>query len=479
MTIGGMSLALYRRHILTNVLPYSPISAEVQRPSLILGFGNRLWSLMTAWMSGVSAADTLCTCLAIQRPEVLQNQFLSWSVMATLSSCLLLADVMAQTHVARNDEFLPTLYSLVDGRRDPQGEAAINWWRMNQEAILKQYGEEVWNMGNKIWRWLQLVRMVRINDLNYDQMMGILAELCNLYDYENAINVSSSIEESEMFIEPKLANFFTTGCVRRIIPIPSVQETRDQWKCFLRNLTDIVRKVSEMPRFSRLLQTLLTASSESHPLSAVQRSMTFSILSRGESTVYGRMAPGRFAMEAFGLIMPDRACEHLLIDALQIASHSPSRQRRLIPKLIHAVIDAQNDAMMSEIAKQALFKMARYIGVWYVILGFHLKLYESYEVPEAHWYIMKLSEGVIRQSAQIKLEETKGLAQRSVHSVYDCNRRTHRWRCLDTLLVGQYMDVDLFEPSAASGRNEDLQTIYEQYRDLFPSNQLFSVNCQL
>lgn len=44
-------------------------------------------------------------------------------------------------------------------------------------------------------------------------------------------------------------------------------------------------------------------------------------------------------MLSLGLDEPDFATERLLVDALQVSSHSPARQRRLLPKLLGAIYE--------------------------------------------------------------------------------------------------------------------------------------------
>lgn len=88
--------------------------------------------------------------------------------------------------------------------------------------------------------------------------------------------------------------------------------------------------------------------------------------------IYGCLPASHFAQSEFG----DGRLTQLVNDSLQMACHSPARQRRLIPKWLQVV------QRHPQAAKLRL--LARWLAAWYVILGFHLELYEPYEYREAH-----------------------------------------------------------------------------------------------
>jgi hypothetical protein len=78
-----------------------------------------------------------------------------------------------------------------------------------------------------------------------------------------------------------------------------------------------------------------------------------------------------------------------------------------------------------------------FFAVWFVIMGFHLELYEPYEEPEAHFIIARLCRdwhAELYESAARQLDLTRIQARRTVIPVYENCRMEHRWRCLSTQL---------------------------------------------
>ncbi|PJF16467.1 hypothetical protein PSACC_03656 [Paramicrosporidium saccamoebae] len=411
--VNGMTLAAYRQYILENVLPTSTVAAATLSPTTILGFVCRLRMLMTTWMTGASAADTLLTCLAIQRIDALRSPVLGWLVSTSLRCCLLLADVMAQVHVARNDEFLPSLYSLVDGRRDPLGEVSLQWFSMHQNDVRNRYGFGVWVECKRVSNWLKFLRLVRSADLDYPQMMELFAELDSL-----PFSTVEPLTEEEMFINPLLSNMFASGCVRRSIPLQNPNECNERWTLFVGEMYDIFAALAMKPSFSTILSKLLVSSTLEGGLPAIKRSFTFAILLSGE-TIYGSIPVSKFALQT--IAEEDFTAGQLLFDCLQVACNSIPRQRRLIPKLLAAMHQ----------------RIMNLFAVWFVIIGFHLELYESYEEPEAHFIIARLCRdwhAELHEFATHQLTITRVQASRTVIPVYEDCRMEHRWRCLSTLL---------------------------------------------
>lgn len=78
-----------------------------------------------------------------------------------------------------------------------------------------------------------------------------------------------------------------------------------------------------------------------------------------------------------------------------------------------------------------------FFAVWFVIIGFHLELYEPYEEPEAHFLIARLCRdwnAELYEFATNQLNLTRVQARRTVIPVYENCRMEHRWRCLSTQL---------------------------------------------
>lgn len=406
--VKGMPLPVFRQHALWEVLPCMPLAMAKLPMETFLGFAARLETLVIGWMSGASAADTLMTCLVLQRIEALQEPTLIWLVSSTLKTCIILGDIIVQTNVVRSDEFLPSLFGIVDRKRDPHGDASLQWFLTHQKDIKERMGLKVWSECRKVALWLKLIRMVTLVELDYVQMLEILGELERL-----APNEVEPLSNEQMLIEPLLSNMFTTGCIRRPFTLPTLKEASASWIDLIEKLTEAITMLARYPLFEDLSKFLLhfcsdettitpslvvdTVSltcndsgnhygSKGNRLTAVLRSLTFAIMIKGEE-VYGRLAAGQFAQHSLGLDGPNLRVEQILLDVLQITCHSPARQRRLLPKLLQVIheFEMNDDDKDYKRAKEALLVIARQLGVWYVILGFGLELYEAYEFPEAHW----------------------------------------------------------------------------------------------
>ncbi len=70
---------------------------------------------------------------------------------------------------------------------------------------------------------------------------------------------------------------------------------------------------------------------------------------------------------------------------------------------------------------------------WFIILGFHLELYEPFEEVEAHWWLMKISNGSLFDLSSLLFNSFKYRLNRIRLSTFDDKRFIHRWECLLTL----------------------------------------------
>lgn len=400
VNIDGVSLGMYRHGALQNGGLVSRLAIAQEHPprDLVERMMRTLESLMTTWMSGAAAADTLLTCLMLEGRHLLTHPTIRWYADSLARCCLMLADIILPTNVARPEEFLPNLHSLIDGRGDCDGDAALKWYISNRRGISSEFGPQVGIHCERLALWLRLLRQIKVVDLDYALMMALVEELSELW---TSMPPGDAAHPEELLLEPLMANYFATGCVRRPIPLLSSADVILAWQQMLRSLSTCFTNYTRRVTFAELIVCFLQISSHEHrhKLCAVTRALSFATLLKG-NLFYGHLPPGVYAQVSLGLEKPESATEQLLLDALQIALHSPARQRRLLPKLITAIHDrtqvhsesisfsvyySNNSApkSYSDVSRQKLKGLTHWLSIYYILLGFHLTLFETYEIPEA------------------------------------------------------------------------------------------------
>lgn len=250
LTINGRDIWAYRRYMLEEVLPLSPLASTHPPKWLVCRFASKLWTLVSTWVAGNSAADTICTCMALYDRELIRCPTLRWMITANLQICLMMAEMTQQSYLVRNDEFLPLLFSLIDGREDPMGERASRWFNFNEEGIRIEFGDAVVAECRRLYLWMVLLRGLRTNHFHtYGDIQSILEQLDDtppiLGHRDDAPGrASMSTMDEECFICPLLANYFTNGCVRRPVTILDVEECDRAWKKLVNSLIEYVELVS-------------------------------------------------------------------------------------------------------------------------------------------------------------------------------------------------------------------------------------------
>lgn len=441
--INGMHLDAYHSAALATdgLVSRLPIAQETISSALAAACFKKIECIFTTWMSGVVSSDSILTCMVVEGRQSLRHPTVKWYMNTILMSALILTDIVLPANVARIEDFHSNLMGIINGQDDPYGDVSIQWYVANRRGIASEFGEEVSIICERLVLWLKLLRQIRLVDLDYPLMISFLKELNDLWSMELPTPVAS---DADLLIQPLMSNYLITGCIRRPVPIFDGLHIKDHWLTTINGIKSVFYAYSRETAFNALLPMLLKVSNAPEDrLSAVTRSLCFAALTRGNS-VYGRLAPGVFAQRCFKFDRPDASCEQLLLDALQIALHSPSRQRRLLPKLISSIIErtlpgsapffpwAVSPAPITEQARSHILELARFLASYFVILGFGLDLYESFELPEAFWIISRL-----RRNSYLAIEHLRQgiyLYDQEELSTYDDNRMKHRWQSLWPLL---------------------------------------------
>lgn len=243
LRIGERDIWAHRQYILTEVLPASALASEAPPAPLVLRFCRELWRLISTWMAGSSAADTIGTCLALHDRTLIRSGPLRWIMSASLQICLLVGELVQQTYLTHTDEFLPTLYSLIDSREDRMGERFMCWFNFNEEDVRARLGEAVARECRRLYLWLILLRGLRNGTFKTDaNLRAILKELEG--HVAGGGGGGSEADDADLFICPLMANYFTSGCVRHPITILPAAVCDQAWSRLFRTLQAYLRFIS-------------------------------------------------------------------------------------------------------------------------------------------------------------------------------------------------------------------------------------------
>lgn len=260
--IEGMTLSEYREHVLERVLPSSPLASVVLPSQMLLGVMRRLRHLTLNWMRGLSFADTVLTCLSIQRIWHLRDPILAWYVKATFYSCQMLSDLLIAAQVVRGDEYYTNLYGMADMRLDPNAESTLDWHNAQSVQIRCTHGTGVWSECQRLALWITLLRMLRLGLFDYEHIKRLISQIRQL---SFPLDAEIIVTEREMLIEPLLANHFSSGCVRKPVELVDLETCETLFDKTLFKFEELLNFFSRRPLFKDLFVKTLAASTETLP----------------------------------------------------------------------------------------------------------------------------------------------------------------------------------------------------------------------
>lgn len=309
---------------------------------------DNLFGLEILWLEGkCSFQDSLLTCLWMQSPNAAENagaHGLALFCMALSVACGLASDLIRDAKCTTfPEDFRPNLGGYAQKHL---AESLLN--RLNETLSSMPHGRAFFHFA-RLAAWLDLLQNItsltnetieRLDFCSVVLIISIIDELVDSYEPHDCSTTS---------IHPLFANMLGHGCLRRgVHPLPFIEAA----KAHNQILTDIVRvKSFDKPK---------TISELIHRTLKVRLNYFFGPVAMSFHSQYFVPLTHNFFMD----------------EIVRMCSHSASRQRRLIPKLIerYCGINSQNLTHTY---------WACCLAEHYISLGFTLHLYTDYEFNES------------------------------------------------------------------------------------------------
>jgi len=386
---------------LANLFPNSKVSTckNLSSEAIIL-FMDRLDSRLHLWLSGYSAADVLLPLIALHKHESIGDPVLRWMTLAVLQSAYIFGELSQRAYVLRPEDFSPRLHSILPSNLcTPVSvlEETLPWLEFNAESILEKKGKPILHLCQKLSAGLSLlVSLLQGRPIPLDALrIYFLDERDQRFSPPPADSrsftipavcvdeASTDLLPSDIIEIPEISNHFSIGCVKRSVPIDeSFPKDRSAWVKLVLQLDRLYHRIEESrPRFEAVIPVLLDYALDDYNLSNVFSVLSYSLI--------------------FNLSQEDKHFDSGLVEILNVLCHRASRQRRLLSKYFENCptvcairIDSKrvSDRYPHVRVDARKWSMTTFLAIWFVILGFHLNLYEPHEYREAHFLVSSLSE---------------------------------------------------------------------------------------
>lgn len=253
--VEGMALDEYRDHILDMIIPASPLGTNPRLPDgKLLGYFQVLFQLHVSWLSGLSSASTLLTCLGLYRECSIADPRLRWMMEALRRAALLTADLVMQSNVARPDEFFSSLHGLVEDSSDKFTTRLISTWPMCFRKEIES--TPIYEESFRMYLWLRFLQLLKMGRLEYSTMLGLLESLMDS-PLGDVTATDLAIFEKELYIIPEVSNLYGVGCVRRGVGLKSFRECQLVWRLTVENLRSAISLYHSLASFWKVFSHLM------------------------------------------------------------------------------------------------------------------------------------------------------------------------------------------------------------------------------